>query len=82
VNAPASNPYADAARAAKAGRISAHLASIGVTAGQARTLDGQGRAAAEKLAGVRRSSDACWEIVFSNLTPRPDPFEGLPGCDR
>lgn len=77
---PTSNPHADAARAAKAGRIATHLASIGVTAEQARTLDAQGRAAAEKLAGVRRSSDACWEIVFSNLEPRPDPFQGLPGC--
>jgi hypothetical protein len=78
MSAPVSNPWEDAARAEKAGRIAAVLARQGLTAAQVNALDADGRRAAERLARVRPASDATWEIVARLVDPAlaSDPFAG------
>jgi hypothetical protein len=61
------NPYAEAARLRKATRIAAVLRTQGTDAATARTLDADGRRAAEQLAVVNTASDTTWEIVARML---------------
>lgn len=60
-------PYAQEARTRKAIRLEAVLRMTGCDVDTARALDPQGRRDAERAAGVRKSSGATWEVVFTLL---------------
>lgn len=82
----AHTPFASEARVRKAARIEAALRMAGYTAQEARVLDAGTRRAVEKTAGVRRSSDETWGIVFRLLDsyrqPTPATSQTCPADGR